>query len=279
MGLGCIGSLLTKYLIKNEQLELYYFNRSIIDTIKISHQEQTDVIKIKLTQDKVTLDWLIISLKEHQIGSAKEQLSNLITPDTKLAIFRNGLDLSADFTQFTSTKNILPTIINCSVQRNPDQSLLQLRKPKITLPANDLAKAFTALLPNANLEIIKSNNFLQAQWIKLIESSSIGSLQCYRDQNCSIFKEQKNIEQLKLLIHEAIKVGNAEGVKFPVNFAANLLLKIKAYPDTKGSSMLNDQQAQRPLALGAKLGVIVSKAKENKISTPISSKIYQSLLP
>ncbi len=278
-GIGAIGSVLSKYLLANKNNHLSYFNRSPKSNVGIVFKDQLVTLPIeKINQYEGPYDWLIVCLKTYHLAEAKKSIKKLIGPKTKVAVFRNGLNLQADFKSMGPVSNILETIIDCPSQLNSDGNYLQLKLPNITLPESLLAKEFQKLFDHSKIQIQFIKLFRTAQWKKLIESSSIGALQVLTGQTCVIFKNPKMVEEYQSLVKEGITVANQDGVKIPDTFAEELLEKLKTYPEHKGSSMLADKLAGRPLELNAKIGVIVRVGIQKDIPIPNSKKIYKSLI-
>lgn len=277
-GLGAIGSLLSKYINQNKDNDYFYFNRSFKDSIRIKYQNKIDDIPIVLpTQLTDKLDWIIICLKEYHHAEAIPSIKNVIDENTKLAIFQNGIHLSSKYTSFVNSQNILETIIDCPVERNEEGLFLQHRSPKIFLPKSDIAFEFEKLFNNENVDIQIVDNFLSTQWTKLIESSTIGSIQAYTGQPCSIFEQDKYLNEFIELVAEGILVAKSQGVSLPVDLKEQLVKKLKAYPKTKGSSMLSDRLAGKRLELNAKIGAINDIAVRNNVYSPMTRKVFNLL--
>jgi len=278
-GVGAIGSVLVKYLSANTSIKLFCFNRGEKNDIKVWYKSELYSTSLSLSSHTdQELDWLIICLKEYHYKEAIPELYQLIGPMTKIAIFRNGLDLSSSLVSISNKENILETIIDCSVQENELGEYVQYARPKITLPQSILATEFIALFSIGDIEIAQSENFLKLQWEKLIESSSLGSIQALTGQTCSVFEDENQVEKYEELILEGIKVAESEGVSLDQEYKTNLLLKLKSYPTSKGSSMLTDKLAGKVLELDAKIGIIVKKGLANRVDIPTSLKIYRALL-
>jgi len=279
LGIGAIGSLLTKYLIRNRANRYFYYNRSIKDRILIDFEGNKDDLSIEVTNHQIQkLDWLIVCLKEYHFQDAIPILSKLIGQQTKVAIFQNGINLTDRYTQFSNPSNLLETIIDCPIQRINPNEYKQLRSPKIILPDNLISDEFIRLFSEPSIEITKSDRFNELQWIKLIESSSIGSIQSINKMPCSVFQDEEKLNEFKELVREGIEIAKSEGIKINESLASKLLTKLKSYPLTKGSSMLSDILSGNQLELDAKIGVIVKTAKRNKIKVPESTRIYNSLI-
>ena len=277
-GLGAIGSLLSKYLLQKKENQVSFFNRSPKTSIQFSFQGKIDTFPITLSPSKeADFDWVIVCLKTYHLAEAKRSIRLLVSAKTKLAIFRNGLNLADDFLDLTKSENILETIIDAPTQPQPDGVYLQLRIPKITLPNQSISQNFKVLFSNSEIQFEIINDFKKAQWEKLIESSSLGALLALAEKPAIIFKNPKIRNQYIELIKEGIAVANSDGIKIPVTFSETLLKKLDSYPDQKGSSMLTDRLAGKKLELGAKIGVIVEIGNKNQIAIHTTNKIYNKL--
>jgi len=277
-GLGAIGSVLTKYLLVNKKNQLFFFNRSPLKEIQIIFEGQIQNYSIELERSsEVKFDWMIVCLKTYHIPGAKNAIKQLVGPETKLVVFRNGLALASDFQDILPSKNILETIIDCPIQQQSNETYLQLRLPKIILPNCPLAKEFNLLFESTGIDLRLMDKFKQSQWKKLIESAALGALQVLHEKPCLIFKNPKIKKEYLKLVQEGIAVANSDGVNISTKFKSDILKKLESYPDTKSSSMLIDHLAGRQLELDAKIGAILKIAKENGIDIPNSRKIYNQL--
>lgn len=277
-GIGCIGSIVSKYLILNKENNYFYFNRNHKDRIQVSLNDQVTNIPICLTQTMdQPLDWLIVCLKEYHVAKAQAAIKALINQETKIAIFRNGLHLADDYVDYVKPKHILETIIDCPTQKNKEGVLIQFKHPKITLPLHSISKEFIDLFTHPDINFNIAEDFKTAQWEKLIESSAIGTIQAVTKQTCSVFKDPKRLAEYTQLVKESIFVAQSDGIEIHDHFAEELQAKLQSYPDAKGSSMLSDAVSGRQLELDAKLGAIIQIANKLSIHIPYSQKIYDLL--
>lgn len=278
-GIGAIGSLITKNIIRNQANKYFFFNRSEKKSITIQFEETEAIIVIDVSAEiEFPLDWLIVCLKEYHVQGALPKLRQLINTDTKLAIFQNGINTSQPYLQFVDPANVIEAIIDCPIQKVDSDKYLQIQKPKIMLSKNTVANEFVCLFHDSEIEFLITKQFRKSQWIKLIESSAIGSIQSYTGKPCSIFQEEKHLNEFKELVKEGMAVANSEGVLLDPELNELLLTKLKAYPGSKGSSMLTDRLMGNELELNAKIGAIVAIAKKNDIKVPFSQLIYNSLV-
>ncbi len=256
-----------------------FFNRSPKDLITIEFQSQLDRLAIQLSKIPIEIefDWIFICLKEYQIKDAILDLNHLISSDTHLAIFQNGIDLKSPYTSFCDSENILETIIDCPIQRVEQDRYIQYYPPKITLPKNELAREFMSLFSDPTIEFNQDKNFLKSQWIKLIESSALGAIQVKTGKDCTAFTEEKNLEEYKQLICEGMVVARSEGVIIEDQYLNRMIEKLKMYPSHKASSMLTDHKAGNKLEIDAKIGAIKKIADLNNIDVPLTQNYFSFL--
>jgi len=278
-GIGSIGSLLSKYILLTEKHNCYFFNRSPKHEIYITFRKKTFLKSIQLsTNVPKRLDWLIVCLKEYHYEEAMLLLRELIQKDTKIVVFRNGLDLKANFSGLTEEALVLESIIDCPIQKNDRGELIQVYAPKIVLPNTALGKEFIHLLPVNEITFRISDEFKREQWEKLIGSSSLGSVQVLADKPSVILKEEKYLDLFKKLVREGICVAISEGVAIQDDWESKLLNKTLSYPDNKGSSMLSDKMAGRQIELDAKIGVILKKGRANHVEIPNTERVHAEIV-
>ena len=270
---GAIGSVIASILDQNKNAELFYYNRSEKDIIRILFEENTLQLPITL-QNKgshISLDYLIICLKEHQLIDADHWLSTIIHPNTKVIIIRNGLLLKKPILAYTIDTNILECIINCPTQLTINGAYHQFQKPILTISKSTLSDQFASLFNPSLIQIDLIDDYKTASWKKLIESASLGAILCKHAKTCSIFQDINIQQTYKTLLDEGISVAKANGAIIAPDFASNSFQKIMQYPPNKGSSMLTDRLNNRIIELNAKNGMIEKLGEVYDIDTPIQT--------
>lgn len=273
VGLGAIGSVIAKALHSNEKVELFYYTKTPKTEINVKYDSKITTFPINcesLSGSGIELDWVIVCLKAHQFQSAHHLLKSLIVDDTKAVVIRNGINLAEDMTAFTKIDMILPCIIDCPVQPDDEGYYIQLKHPVITTLETDLSTDFEILFPKHELSVIRSIDFKTDMWKKIIESASIGGLQCLTRQTCLIFKNERILNLYRELIKEGIEIANSEGANIGYDFEEQLVSKVLAYPKHKGSSMLTDLLHGNKIELEAKNGAISKVGKYKGIPTPLN---------
>ena len=280
-GIGAIGSVIGAILRQNELLVITYFNRSPRNSLRVKFGSIKETIPINTEpskSEKSNLDWLIIAIKEYHYLEAKQTLKTLISPQTKVVIIRNGLDLHKSVNGLTTRDKILECLIDCPTQKDDEGYYVQITKGKIIVRDNLLSKQFAELFTSDDrLEIEQVSDFKTLSWKKLIESSSLGALLILSGQTCWIFENEEMIELYEKLVVECIEVAIKDGAKIDLNYKDDLIIKLKNYPPNKGSSMLTDRLNNRRIELMAKNGIIDELAKQYGIETPLNNLICKLL--
>lgn len=280
VGIGAIGSVIFSQLKTNETIDISCFNRSQKDKVVLEYDNKISIYPIdcqSVMQEDIDFDWLVICLKQYHFLEAENLLGILISPNTKVAVIRNGLNLKQAILPFASADNILECMIDCPVQRQLEGSYLQLRKPIISIEKSMLAKDFQSLFPLSNISFREVDDFHTVAWEKLCESSSIGAITALSGRTAEVFTSLKVRNLYAQFLLESISIAQADGAKIDTNFYSEMLEKLSKYPPEKGSSMLTDRLAANPIELGAKNRIIVNTGLKYGIAMPLNLKTCRIL--
>jgi len=280
LGVGAIGSVISKELSFNKNIELFFFHRSEKKEIHIQSEDEFYHLNTtnsfeNLGQDQ--LDWLIICLKEYHFEGAKDWFEKLIFPKTKIVVIRNGIELKKPILPYAKEDHILECMIDCPVQKKQNGIYLQMKNIQLASASGDLANDFKSLFCNKKISLQQFEDFKTTTWKKLIESASLGAITCLTGETCWIFEKKEILDWYKKILEESILVARADGAIIPNDFVLQLLKKVKTYPKEKGSSMLTDRLMGQPIELGAKNGVISELGKKYKIPTPLNDWVCLTL--
>ena len=280
LGVGAIGTVVSVLLMQNTALQIDMYSRTAKAALKLKKGKESLVYPVNIhtsIQQAPILDWLIICLKMYHYTDASNWLERLISPQTKVAVIRNGIALKASVAPYAQKNQILECMIDCPVQMEQDHFYRQWQKPKLMLSDTPNSKTFKKLFPpnDVNIEILQ--DFKTASWKKLCESASMGAILCLSGETCWIFKDQ-TLQQLYLdLLEECIAVAHADGAVIDTDFKVRALKKLLAYDSHKGSSMLSDRLNGQPIELDAKNGAVVKMAAKYEISVPLNELACQLL--
>lgn len=273
LGIGAIGTVTAFELQKNKAAQLYYFSRRPQNTLNLIQENSKIQIPAKVQTNATEvpqLDWLIICLKAYHYKGAKDWFEDLIHPNLKIAVIRNGIKLKSPLLKWIAENQILECMIDCPTERDAEGYYKPLKNPLISVPKGELATDFESLFKDTAIRLQQMDDFKTANWEKLCESSALGAVLCLTGETCWIFEDEKMITLYTDLMQEAIAVAKADGALIKPHFLNDMLVKLKAYPKTKGSSMLTDRIMGNPIELEAKNGIISTLGKQYGIKTPVN---------
>ncbi|MEL6656928.1 MAG: ketopantoate reductase C-terminal domain-containing protein [Bacteroidota bacterium] len=273
LGLGAIGHLIAAQLWEKSGLHLHFYNRTERRYLRFkNHLSQLldTPINCQTTPAPQRLDWLFICLKTYHYPDAAVWFQHLIGSHTRIAVLRNGLAHSTPLLDYTDQSKILPILVDGPTQYNSQGGYYhQLASARLIVLKHPLSSPLQSLLNKSHLQIQIAEDFITASWAKLIESAAIGAISCLTGETCHIFQQQAVQQLYKQLLEEGIAVAKADGAQLPNDYSSIILQKLAGYPPEKGSSMLTDRLAGRPIEVMAKSGIISQKGKELGVSTPL----------
>jgi 2-dehydropantoate 2-reductase len=280
-GIGAIGSAISFELQKNKSSHiLHYYSRTSKKNIKLIKGSERNEIPICLQTppfENDILNWLFVCIKEYQYPDAIDMISNLINPQTKIAVIRNGLRLKEPFLKFTDKTSILECTIDCPTQPIEGGYYEIFKYPIVTVQSGELANEFAQLFQNSETEVKQVTDYKTESWKKVCESSALGSILCLSGETCWVFENEKLRILYSDILKEGIRVAQADGAIIENDFEDNMLTKLHNYPKTKGSSMLTDRLNGNPIELGAKNEIISEIGKLKNVETPLNDLIITLL--
>ncbi|MEL6970796.1 MAG: 2-dehydropantoate 2-reductase [Bacteroidota bacterium] len=272
LGLGAIGHLIAAQLWEKSGLQLHFFNRTERHNLSFKDhlgQLLDRPINCQISPARQRLDWLFICLKTYHYLDAAVWFQHLIGPDTRIVVLRNGLAHSTPLLDYADQSKILPVLVDAPTQYNPRGGYYhQLASARLIIPQHPLSSSLQSLLNESQIWIQIAEDFITASWEKLIESAAIGAITCLTGETCHIFQRQAVRQLYRQLLEEGIAVAQADGAQLSKDYLAQMLQKLAGYPPEKGSSMLTDRLAGRPIEVMAKSGIISQKGKKLGVSTP-----------
>lgn len=281
LGLGAIGHLVAAQFLEKSGVQLHFFTRRDLKQFRFlsdTGQKVEQPIHCITSAEPLSLDWLFICLKAYHYDTATPWFEHLIDSKTKVVVLRNGLDLSTPLLPYTKAEQILPCLVDAPTQYDPStQAYVQQAQARFGLPQHPLAKTLKDFLATSAIEVDINFDFKTASWEKLIESASLGAILCLTGQPCRILKQPSIRSLYQKALAEAVQVALADGAKIRPGYVEDMLKKGMSYPAEKGSSMLSDRLAGRPIEVMAKSGIISEKARALGIMTPLHD-TFTSLL-
>ena len=271
-GAGAIGSFLGGLLSKSNTVVLIgraphitkiQENGLIIQGKTTFQQKIPAYTDIKETPFEPEL--IILTTKSYDTEQAVKHIASVMTEQTHLLTFQNGLDNIDKIKQFIPKKQILAAITTQGCLYNAPgiithtgvgRSLIGELNGKKTSRVNDLVKMFQ----NAGFPIKMSTNILKEIWMKGIINSSINPL------TASISCKNGRILQNPILHHlmekictESTRVANTLGYKLSSTEMIQRTQEVIEETKENYSSMVQSLQRNQPTEINSINGMIIKK--------------------
>jgi 2-dehydropantoate 2-reductase len=187
-----------------------------------------------------------------------------------VAVLQNGVEHRERFAPYVPMQKILPVMVDCPAERHSPDSVQQRGVMHLKVPDNVLGRDFVKLFAGTPADAATVPDFLSVVWRKLCFNSA-GVLSALVLQPAGIVRGEALGDVALQIIRECAAVAHAEGANLEENVADVVLAAQRAAPADSINSMLADRQADRPVEIDARNGVIVRLGRKHGIATPANS--------
>ena len=292
-GIGAIGGYIAGRLT-NAGEEVSLISRGeTLNSIRNSgltiHNEETNytVNPKHITDDPKEIgivDAIIICVKADAVQIASEMIKPLVDENTIILQTQNGLTASQTIGQILGQEKVLEGICNFGAQViNPGIVRGMANNPMLTIAETNNKKTERLLLlqstlKNAGFNVVIPESFQVAQWSKLMAVSALGSIGSITRSNSPIWRQIPSVVEMWVKnMEETRDVAKSLNIDVPYK---DIQDRIDNLPQGVGStSMHRDIADGKPSEIEHQIGSIVRIAKENNVSIPVNTFIYNALLP
>jgi len=187
-----------------------------------------------------------------------------------VAVLQNGVEHRERFAPYIAVEKILPVMVDCPAERQGPDRVKQRGVMHLKVSDDALGQSFVELFAGTPADATVVPDFLSVVWRKLCFNSA-GVLSALVMQSAGVVREQAMGEVALEIIRECATVARAEGAHLEENVADVVLAAQRAAPVDSINSMLADRQANRPVEIDARNGVIVRLGRKHGIATPANS--------
>lgn len=273
VGPGAIGATLAAWLAQDDRHDVTVAARTRFDsietqtpggTIRASPRVITDA------RDARPVDWILVSTKAYDSGSAAQWFPKATGSGTRLAVIQNGVEHVARFEKHFERARIVPVMIDMPVDRVSPGRTVQRGPARIEVPAGENGAAFLALFNHTNFDAKQSADFTTAVWRKLCLNSA-GAVSAVLLKPAGIAHHDGVADLMRSIVRECVLVGRAEGATLDDSIPDTIVAGARRAPRDGSNSMLADRRAGRPMEYDARNGVIVRLGRKHGIATPMNA--------
>ena len=177
---------------------------------------------------------------------------------------QNGVEQVQLVQPHCSASTVVPAIVWCPAETQPEGWVRLRGRPEVTLPADSGAVA--GILSDAGWNVTVTNDFLTAAWHKLL-TNAVSGLMVLTGRRAGMFRRDDVATLSREYLNECLVVARAEGANFGEDLTTRIISRLRNAPPDMATSMLGDRRA----------GVILRKAREHGVAAPISEVVVPLL--
>jgi 2-dehydropantoate 2-reductase len=306
-GAGAIGGFVGARLARKGEADVSLVARGAhLEEIKakglrLSEAGEEHIVRPRATSDPRELgrqDFIILTLKSHALPAVVDALQPLIGPDTAILFGQNGVPWwyfykqggrfdgrhleSVDPGGLLWTKLGPERALGCVIWQAAEIAkpghVVHVYGERMPLgePSGEITgrvKRLSGLLIDAGLKSPVKPDLRDEIWLKLWGNLSFNPVSVLTNGTLEALARDESARRvLRAMMQEAQAVGEALGVRFPIDVEERMDMAAKV--GAHRTSMLQDVDNGRPTELDALLGVVIELAQMTGIATPALKLVY-----
>jgi len=293
VGVGGVGGFFGGKLALIETNDVYFLAREKTKNIMIQEGLRVQSIDgdftinpVKVTDEYSEIgiaDLVLVTVKSNHLNDIVSKLKPLIGDNTIILPLLNGMDALEQLTDMYGNKVMGGFCKIVSFKVGPGKIHHAAAVPivdigEIRAPISKRVEEIYNLFTHAGVKIYKHDDFITAQWAKMIfisATSAIGSI------TRSTFGEFRTLPQTReyliTVVKEIIQVAITDGAKLDMNYTDIVMKYTDSLDETATTSMQRDIIAEKQSELDFLAGYVVRKAEKYNISIPKLEFIYYCL--
>ena len=237
-------------------------------------------------QDFETPDLILLCVKAYDTESACKMLKPIMTPNTGVIPFLNGISHMETMQKILGKDNILGGVAAISalikepgiiIHNSPMQ---MLKFGELNNQISDRVESFHKACNDSGINNSKSQTIYEDMWQKAALMCSLAGANCLT--RLPLGPCRSNVATRKLLediVSEVILVAKAEGAKLPENQLELIMKQLDSLPEGMKASTLPALEKGEKLEASALHGTIEKLGVKNNINTAMNRAVYAALAP
>lgn len=215
------------------------------------------------------VDLVLLAVKDTQNEQAAGWLRRLCDEHTIVCVMQNGVEQVERVGRICPSVRIVPAVVWFSAEPQPGGWVRLRTAVRLVLPDGEDAVALASVLRPAGMTVELDPDFRTEAWRKLLLNALAGFMVLARRRS-GMFRRKDIVALARRYLAECLAVARAEGAALPDTVIDEMAEMFGAGPEDLTTSMLTDAEARRRLEWDIRNGVIVRKAAEHGLATPIS---------
>lgn len=214
------------------------------------------------------VDLVLLAVKDTHNEAAAGWLRRLCDDNTIVCVLQNGVEQVERVGRYCPSAHIVPAVVWFSAEPQPSGWVRLRTGVRLVLPDGEDSETLAAVLRPAGMTVELNPDFATEAWRKLLVNALAGFMVLARRRS-GVFRRDDIASLARRYVAECLAVARAEGAGLPDTVVEEMIGIFVAAPEDLTTSMLTDAEARRRLEWDIRNGVIVRKAAEHGLSTPI----------
>jgi 2-dehydropantoate 2-reductase len=286
---GYFGGLLAKsgadvtFLARGDNYQALKTNGLVVKSVAGNFA----VKPVKVIQDIseiISPDLIIFSVKTYDTDDVAEELASVVTANTVILTFQNGIDNDTQIKKYIKNAHIYPGVAYVITAKTKpgliDQTggLRKLTFGDSQNPNNPKLKEIERLMQSAGINAVVSNDIIRDVWQKFMFICPFSGLTAlHRKTIGELLSNPDTKKQYEACLEEAISVAKATNVNVSPNAFAEIMTTSQNTAPGSKSSLLIDIESNRKTEIETLTGTLVRFAHEKNINIPVNELIYKTL--
>lgn len=217
------------------------------------------------------VDWVLLTVKAHQTGSARPWLDRLCGDGTRVVVIQNGVEqLERGRAVVGEATTVVPAVVYCGSELLAPGHVRHHADGTLIVPAGDDADALVELFAETVCTVRPTERWSTAAWRKLGMNVTGNGATALTLRRLDVLRDPAIQALATQVLAECWTVGRAEGAEVDPAEAADAVARMAEHASpTGGTSMYYDRVAGRPLEHDALYGAVVRAAARHGIPVPL----------
>ena len=244
---------------------------------------------VKLHEDWRTtglVDIVLVAVKMYDLADAAATIKPLLTIDTAVVPFQNGVEAQAILEQALGKRYVCGGAAYIASSIEAPGVIRHIGKGARMVFGEPHAsqswrlETLEAACRGAGIDCLLSPEIDVEVWKKFVFLAPFAGITCFGRTTIGAVREDPMLwPRFMAMVEEAVAVARARGVALPEDTAEERIGLARKLPTEMKSSMLHDLEAGRRLELDWLTGAVLRLGAEAGVATPVSAEVYETLAP
>jgi 2-dehydropantoate 2-reductase len=244
---------------------------------------------VKLHEDWRTtglVDIVLVAVKMYDLADAAATIKPLLTIDTAVVPFQNGVEAQAILEQALGKRYVCGGAAYIASSIEAPGVIRHIGKGARMVfgePRDSQSwrlETLEAACRGAGIDCLLSPEIDVEVWKKFVFLAPFAGITCFGRTTIGAVREDPMLwPRFMAMVEEAVAVARARGVALPEDTAEERIGLARKLPTEMKSSMLHDLEAGRRLELDWLTGAVLRLGAEAGVATPVSAAVYDALAP